>query len=57
MAGSHTLLPPDPGEATTAAIPCAGLLLIECLGHSTPHACWDQLKGAIFQHTEVAVTV
>ena len=39
------------GVATAEAIPGARLLTIEGLGHELPPGCWDEVIGAILDHT------
>ena len=39
------------GVATAEAIPGAKLLTIEGLGHELPPGCWDEVVGAILDHT------
>jgi pimeloyl-ACP methyl ester carboxylesterase len=49
------LVPPAHGRATARAIPGAKLLVVEGLGHGIAYpALWDQIVGAITQHTSAA---
>jgi len=49
------LVPPAHGRATARAIPGAKLLVVEGLGHGMAYpALWDQIVGAIRQHTSIA---
>jgi pimeloyl-ACP methyl ester carboxylesterase len=50
------LIPPDRGQATAALIPGAQLLLVDGMGHSFPRSCWDEIIGAILQHTTAATS-
>jgi pimeloyl-ACP methyl ester carboxylesterase len=54
--GTHdALLPPEHGQATSAAIPKAKLTLVEGLGHGLSFPLlWDQLVEAISEHTATA---
>jgi len=49
------LVPPAHGRATARAIPGAKLLVVKGLGHGIAYpALWDQIVGAITQHTSAA---
>lgn len=49
------LVTPAHGRATARAIPRAKLLVLEGLGHGIAYpALWDQIVGAIAQHTSIA---
>jgi pimeloyl-ACP methyl ester carboxylesterase len=55
--GSHdTLLPPEHGRATAQAVPGAGFLLVDSLGHGLSYPrYWDTLIEAISAHTAKAL--
>ncbi|HUZ29885.1 MAG TPA: alpha/beta hydrolase [Solirubrobacteraceae bacterium] len=48
------LVKPSGGRATAKAIPGAGLVMINGMGHDLPEAAWPQLIDAIAGHTQAA---
>ena len=50
-----TLIQPDGGQQTAAAIPVASLLLLANMGHDLPEPLWPTLIDAVISHTSHAV--
>lgn len=50
-----TLIQPDGGVQTAAAIPSANLLLLAHMGHDLPRPLWPVIVDAVISHTEHAV--
>ena len=50
-----TLIQPDGGEHTAAAIPEANLLLLAHMGHDLPQPLWPTIIDAVISHTSHAV--
>ena len=52
-----TLITPDGGEATAAAIPGADLLVLADMGHDLPEPLWPKIVNAIAGHITTSVGV
>jgi pimeloyl-ACP methyl ester carboxylesterase len=50
-----TLIQPDGGQQTAAAIPVANLLLLAHMGHDLPEPLWPTIVDAVLSHTSHAV--
>ena len=50
------ICPYEHGVATAGAIPGAGLMPIEKMGHELPSAVWPRIADAILEHTATAAT-
>ena len=50
-----TLIQPDGGQQTAAAIPEANLLLLAHMGHDLPEPLWPTIVDAVISHTSHAV--
>jgi pimeloyl-ACP methyl ester carboxylesterase len=51
-----TLIAPSGGERTAELVPGARLILVADMGHDRPLPLWEQLTGAILEHTQPPLT-